>query len=126
VRGQYPIAIGIAPEDFDALAREGVKAPIAGLGLPRKLSLGSGGIQYINNAPHPNAARVFMNWILTQDAQTKIVEYTRANVRRNDVPEGNPETLLDPALLHTYVPHQTEPLLPQRQHAQQLGQQLIK
>ena len=39
---------------------------VKGLGTPRKLSLGSGGIQLINQRPHPNAAKVFVNWLLTQ------------------------------------------------------------
>ncbi|MEK7217052.1 MAG: hypothetical protein AAB289_15820, partial [Chloroflexota bacterium] len=43
-------------------------------------------------APHPNAAKVFFNWLLTKDGQTAYVKSTQENSRRSDVTPGNPIT----------------------------------
>lgn len=126
VRARYPIAIGVAPEDVALFVQQGVNVKIEGLGVPRKMSLGSGGIQYISRAPHPNAARVFMNWVLTQSAEQRIAQITGSNLRRVDIPQMSPDKTVDPAHADQYVAHQTEPLLEPRKKAQQLGKELLR
>lgn len=55
---------------------------------------GGGNIMLINRAPHPNAARVFVNWLLSREGQIafqKLVETGRNSLRvdipKDDVPE---------------------------------------
>jgi iron(III) transport system substrate-binding protein len=55
---------------------------------------GGGNIMLINRAPHPNAARVFLNWFLSREGQIayqKLVETGRNSLRidvpKDDVPE---------------------------------------
>jgi iron(III) transport system substrate-binding protein len=125
IRGRYPIGIGIAGEDLVAFERQGVSFNVQGMPPPRKLSLGFGGIQLLNRAPHPNASKVFINWLLTQATQANLAQTLELNSRRTDVPPGNPEQVLDPSRMADYVPHQYETYLPQRQRAQQMGKDLL-
>jgi ABC-type Fe3+ transport system substrate-binding protein len=52
------------------------------------LSLGSGNVSLINRAPHPNAARVLLNWLLAREAQ---ILYQRIDLgqdsQRIDIPK---------------------------------------
>lgn len=43
-----------------------------------------------SKAPHPNAARVFTNWLLSKDIQTKLKRFAH-NSRRRDVAPADPE-----------------------------------
>ena len=47
-------------------------------------ALGSVGL--VNRAPHPNAAQVFLNWLLSRDGQTSWSKSTGEPSRRTDVP----------------------------------------
>ena len=70
---------------------------------------GAGGntqIAWYTHAPHPNAARVFVNWYLSQAAQQAVATRTRANSRRLDTQPGDPSTVMDPSL--SYVNTNTE------------------
>ncbi len=126
IRGRYPIGIGISPDDLVYFERQGLSFNVKGLPPARKLSLGFGGIQLVNRAPHPNATKVFINWLLTQAAQAHLAKILELNSRRVDVPPGDPDQVLDPSRMAEYVPHQYETYLPQRQRAQQLGKDLLK
>jgi iron(III) transport system substrate-binding protein len=126
VRKRYPIGIGMRMDQVAMFEREGVPVNIQGLGTPRKFSLGSGGIQLVNRPPHPNAAKVFINWLLTQQVQARIAKMVEQNSRRVDVAPGDPNEALDPSRLADYVPHQYEELLPVRRQAQQLAAELVK
>jgi ABC-type Fe3+ transport system substrate-binding protein len=54
---------------------------------------GQGVVSLITPAPHPNAARVFLNWFLSREGQTLYQEYSvksgqlNANSRRMDIPK---------------------------------------
>jgi ABC-type Fe3+ transport system substrate-binding protein len=54
---------------------------------------GQGVISLIAPAPHPNAARIFLNWLLSREGQTLYQEYSvkagqqNANSRRMDIPK---------------------------------------
>lgn len=70
---------------------------------------GAGGntqIAWYNNAPHPNAAKIFVNWYLSRDAQQAVATSTRANSRRLDTQPGDAATAMDPSV--TYLNTNTE------------------
>ena len=48
---------------------------------------------YVNKAPHPNAAKVFLNWFHTKEGQTVYGRISLAESARLDVPND----YLDPA-----------------------------
>jgi iron(III) transport system substrate-binding protein len=67
---------------------------------------GAGGntqIAWYHNAPHPNAAKIFVNWYLSRDAQQSIATRTKANSRRLDTQPGEPSTAMDPSTSYLQV-----------------------
>ncbi len=69
VRGNYPIAFGVEDDDLEKLRAEGFPIlPIYGLSdLKGSLSAGVGQVALMSNAPHPNAAKLFINWIASKE-----------------------------------------------------------
>ena len=45
----------------------------------------SGVIGVVKNAPHPNAAKLFVNWLLSKEGQELFVKVMRQSTRRLDV-----------------------------------------
>jgi ABC-type Fe3+ transport system substrate-binding protein len=58
---------------------------------------GFGALMLMSNAPHPNAAKVFANWLLSPEGQASYGEESSYNSRRNDVPIYTPEYAIDPS-----------------------------
>jgi hypothetical protein len=64
---------------------------------------------------------------MTRKAEGAIVKAVPAvNSLRLDVPPGAPQGVVDPNKLDQYIPHQFERLLPQRQKAEDISNQLLK
>jgi ABC-type Fe3+ transport system substrate-binding protein len=87
--GRFPVLIGTADFLIELKMKKGL--PI-GIIDPRQLREGSdvspanGAVAIYKGAPHPNAAKVYINWLLSRDGQRvfpKIMGYVSA---RNDVP----------------------------------------
>jgi ABC-type Fe3+ transport system substrate-binding protein len=55
-------------------------------------------IAWYNNAPHPNAAKVFVNWYLSREFQDYFASIVRDNSRRIDVRPGDPEHVMKPGV----------------------------
>jgi iron(III) transport system substrate-binding protein len=95
VGGRFPLqAVATGSEDLTALAKKGL--PIKQMFLPKQVGLiragGSGCcISVFANAPHPNAAKLFVNWFLSKEGQTlthtMIPNIDRSSLR-NDIPLG--------------------------------------
>jgi iron(III) transport system substrate-binding protein len=75
-------------------------------------SNGVGGLQMPTKAPHPNAAKVFINWILTKDVQTHLMKGVQLDSRRKDVPPGAPDLALDYSKIGEYENGQSEEIDP--------------
>lgn len=103
VRGRYPIGFGVAAIDIAMFQKEGLGLKVRRLRLPTEpVTPGWGGVLLVNRAPHPNAAKVFINWLLGKQAQTGWVQLGAVNSRRLDVAPGDPQTLPDPKRLDKY------------------------
>ena len=83
---------GLPVDDFDTtLWKEG-----------SSFSAGGGSLAYMNQAPHPNAAKVFINWFLSRKGQIALQKLgdvdDPANSRRIDIPKDDipPESRLQP------------------------------
>ena len=71
--------------------------PNLGMVLPKDYTLAFSRVAFISkDAPHPNAAKLFANWLLMKDMQTKLSKATNYNSRRSDVPPAAPQ-LVAPA-----------------------------
>jgi iron(III) transport system substrate-binding protein len=99
VRGRYPIGISASVEALQAYRREGLGqnvrplAPESDMGRRFSLSMGIG---LFNNAPHPNAAKVFLNWALTKEGQALWVQHLGNQASRRVDVLGPPEIAPDP------------------------------
>jgi iron(III) transport system substrate-binding protein len=96
--GRYPIAIGPADQELVKLQIEGIGKNVVPLEYGGGNTSASG-IAVFNNAPHPNAAKVFVNWFLSQDGQNAWVKAHNnpppRNSRRSDVPLNDPKGVPD-------------------------------
>ena len=67
-------------------------------------SAGGGSVSYMNQAPHPNAAKVFLNWFLSRKGQMALQKLgdvdDPANSRRIDIPKDDipPDNRMQPGL----------------------------
>jgi iron(III) transport system substrate-binding protein len=127
IRGRYPVAIGLLPDAFLVFQEQGLAVNIKPLkDSGRSISTGTAGIQLLNRAPHPNAAKVYVNWLLTKDVQTRLATATWQNSRRLDVPPADPTSVPDTARRDTYIVSQAEESLAVRHRAQQLASRFLK
>jgi ABC-type Fe3+ transport system substrate-binding protein len=71
------------------------------------MSIGGSCLFVFNKRPHPNASRLFVNWLLTKDVQYGLAKAMIQNSRRKDVPAVTPpdETAVPGA---TYLENQRE------------------
>lgn len=69
-KGRYPIGFGVRPDNYQEYKRAG--APITNITVEEVsyLLAGIGHVGYIEKAPHPNASKVFLNWLLSKQGQT--------------------------------------------------------
>src|SRR5262245_13650775 len=96
VRGRYPLALGVNPLLLSQFQRQGVGKNLKILHFPEMDTMNSSSsvIWLINRAPHPSAAKVFVNWLLTKDAQVVWAREIETNSRRVGVEPGNPSLVV--------------------------------
>jgi iron(III) transport system substrate-binding protein len=123
VRGRYPIAIGVAPAQLLHFQQQGLGRNVVDLEGVRSLSVGAGGLVLLGRAPHPNAAKVFVNWLLTAPVQERVAAATQLNSRRLDVPPGDPRPVPAAADLDRYVQAQTEEFIEVKERIARLAAQ---
>jgi len=91
LRGEIDVAIyGMGFAVYRQREIEG--APIEGIWPREGCPINIAPLGIMSKAPHPNAARLFMDWALSQEGQTEMVKLVGAYSGRADVPsaKGNP------------------------------------
>ena len=107
VRGKYPLGLGVDPGGVRTMIKDG--APISILPpFKEGVDLGpaGGNVAVIDKNAHPNATRVFVNWILGKEGQTILTRELGIASRRIDVPTGHlasPWMVPDPKI--KYIVH---------------------
>ncbi|MED1796708.1 ABC transporter substrate-binding protein [Brevibacillus nitrificans] len=87
--GKYPIGIGINNEILRDYRNQGVVSKVTKLQPEKSPYLLSFTTAIVKNPPHPNAAKVFMNWFLSKEGQTHYVNYVKEFIsRRSDAPRS--------------------------------------
>lgn len=125
--GRYPIAFGLPSAALVEYARSGGDTkPLVQLPGILQWSAGVGAIAMPTKAPHPAAAKVFINWLLTKDTQTSMMKIVDLNSRRKDVPLVNTELALDYSKLDQYYGGQTEEMKSYIQEASKLVRKILK
>ncbi len=97
-RGAYPIAFGAEDEEMERLEKEGF--PIHRVysleGMSEIVSPSVGHVGLFNNAPHPNAAKLFVNWIASKEG---LEVYSRARGGAPTRSDINAESYLPAAMI---------------------------
>ncbi len=85
-RGKASLSIGVSYYSYQPFIKAGL--PIKTLPVPKEgiyASSGSGNLAILRNAPHPNATKVFVNWLLSKEGQTIFTNAMGQPTRRFDV-----------------------------------------
>ncbi len=87
-RGTYPLSLG-RESDVKYMKEQGFPVDVVSLAdAPRALSAGNGLVALINQAPHPNAARIFINWIASKEGLEILGRARGRPTTRNDIDES--------------------------------------
>lgn len=112
-QGKYAIAVAPRPEEAQMMKDAGAHVTLL---LPPVegsiLTTGSGGLALINRAAHPNAAKLYINWLLSKEGLTAFTKAYGAPSLRLDVPTDflPPEKLRQPGVKYIW-PENEEYLL---------------
>ncbi|HET7679592.1 MAG TPA: extracellular solute-binding protein [Xanthobacteraceae bacterium] len=97
-RGAWPIAMGAEDEEMVKLQKEGfpIHRVYSLKGMSDIVSPSEGHVGLFNNAPHPNAARLFVNWIASKEGLEIYARNRGCSPTRNDIDEAS---FLDPEMI---------------------------
>jgi iron(III) transport system substrate-binding protein len=126
VRGRYPIGLASVTKSFLLDAQgQGLARNLKYLPRPEFDWIASGAnvLHAINGAPHPNAATVFANWVLTKDGSTSLANNLGENSRRTDVQPVDPATLPETEL--TFVVLDAEAMFDEHARTQEIVKQQL-
>ncbi|MGH7771895.1 MAG: ABC transporter substrate-binding protein [Candidatus Binatia bacterium] len=85
-KGKLAISIGVGYSQIEPFLKSGLpvkQSPPPKEGLPA--SSGFGVVGVVKNPPHPNATKIFINWLLSKEGQESYGEAMKASTRRLDV-----------------------------------------
>lgn len=85
-RGKSAISIGVSYYTYLPFIKAGL--PVKSISTLKEgyyAGTGSGNLAVLKNAPHPNAAKVFVNWLLSKEGQTAVTKALGQPTRRFDV-----------------------------------------
>ena len=128
LRGRYPLAIAVSSQEIADFKSRGIgkhverfkaKFPVADTFSP-----GFGAVALFSKAPHSNAAKVYLNWLLSKKGQRAWAKGTARNSRRADVPAADPAHAIDE---HSpYMVFQNEENMPLRREMGALAKKVYK
>lgn len=99
IRGKYHLGFNISINDQLAeYRRQGMHVPLSEY-TPQEggyLTTGGQNLNYFKNAPHPGAAKLFINWILSREGSILLTKATIKHSTRIDI--GNPLEI-DPQMI---------------------------
>ncbi|HEY7064149.1 MAG TPA: extracellular solute-binding protein [Chloroflexota bacterium] len=126
VRGTRPITIGmVQARGLAPLQQEGLTMNVGSFPYPIALDIpGPHGLLVVNRPPHPNARKVFVNWLLAREGQIVIGKALGTNSARLDVPIFDPNTQVPTQgpTLNT----QSESFVATRQQATAIARELFR
>lgn len=99
VRGTYPITFGPSSDVIAEYQKQGLAKNMEFLGENTDLGhrmLYSFSVMLVAKAPHPNAAKLFINWAMSQEGQTLMQSIANTGSRRLDAPQVPGIVKLDP------------------------------
>ena len=124
--GRYPVALGLPSAILVDYQNRGVSLELEKITGLKEWTAGVCSAQMISNAPHPNAAKLFVNWLLTRNVQTELTAAVQLNSRRTDVPPGAPDRIVPEDQMSEYVGDQNEEAMQYQEKVLPLLKQFIK
>lgn len=101
--GKYPVGLFPQPTQIHAVMKAGASVRAIGrLAEGSAMATGFGSLALAGKAPHPNAARVYINWLLTKEGQTLLAKGLAYASRRLDVPTDHLPAFMVPERGITY------------------------
>lgn len=91
-RGKYAIGLTLQGEQFNEFVNAGAPLKYIHPTEGSYLSSSSSNMSIINKAPHPSAAKLFANWILTREGQIMYQKASAYHSGRLDIPLDGIET----------------------------------
>jgi iron(III) transport system substrate-binding protein len=86
-RGTYPVSYGLSARDAEEMQQQGLPAKVLGpLDGPGWLAGGFSVLAMFTNPPHPNAAKLFVNWMASPDGMAVHADAEGQVPLRKDVP----------------------------------------
>jgi ABC-type Fe3+ transport system substrate-binding protein len=126
VRGRYPIGIGVSSTEIVLYQADGLGKNLMAVetpDLPEGEGTGNDSISLFTRAPHPNAAIVYINHLLSKGGQEQWSKLGGRNSRRTDVSQPDPKNVLQPG--RKYIKMQLEKWVGAREKVKQLARELI-
>jgi ABC-type Fe3+ transport system substrate-binding protein len=80
-------------------------------------------IHYANNAPNPNAATLFINWLLSNEGSTSCSKNLEDNSRRADVPVFDPDLQAEKGV--DYIKIDAQEMIDQILKTQQVAKEVL-
>ena len=114
-RGKSLIGIGIEPSEIEKMAKLGAPVKVISVKEGSPLSSGPLNVMVFDRAPHPNAAKLFVNWVLSREGGEIMSKYSGYLSARLDVSTAG----FDPI----FIPRSTD-ILPGEQYKLQAGELL--
>lgn len=104
-QGKYPLLFPPKTDTYTSFKNAGAPLNIVIPAEGTYLASGSGALSLINRAPHPAAARLFINWLLTREGQTEFSKAHGSQSGRLDVATDHLEAtyIRDPSVKYIYV-----------------------
>jgi iron(III) transport system substrate-binding protein len=85
-KGKLAFTLGVSNYTFEPFVKAGLPLkPVAKIKEGLHASNGSGVVTIVKNPPHPNAAKIFVNWLLSKEGQELYGRALTQGTRRLDV-----------------------------------------
>ena len=103
-KGKYPVALGPGSDVVEEFVRAGAHVALRFPSDEAALQTGHGSFALLSNAPHPNAAKIFVNWLLSKEGMTLYSKVHNVQSARLDVPVDflTPDRMREPGVKYLW------------------------
>lgn len=127
IRGGMAIATGPNDALLDDFKAAGVTVPVTTQSLSDATYIRGDSVWLFKKAPNPNAAKLFINWLLTKEGQLTWMEKAlQQNSRRADIPPLYPDSYPSDEEANKLIFFDTEEWNAEAQKVQEMSAQILK